>query len=404
MRERDTAERDTAMPVAAEPVAAEPVAASPVAADGDTAGPDGAGTGVAGRGMAGLGMAPPSPPPRQPVQHLLGGRSRTCVVECAVPRDLEPRLLRAFVAVADELHFTRAAARLYVAQQALSRDVRRLERELGADLFVRTTRQVTLTADGERLLPYARRVLETQDELLAAASGAARPLLVDLNSAGMTSGRILDRARELAPDCELMARFESGLTGAADEIAAGRLDVSFGRIAGLDAGRQALLAHQPVRYEPMAVLLPDDHPLAGSDRIELNALAGETVYAGAGNPRTLEWTELARLLFAGRGIAVAPPAPMAVGVEEFRRVMAKNRNPVLAVVGFPAMPGTVLRPIVDPVPLSPLSMVWRAGLRHPGLDALRRAAAELAAREGWLKRVPDGWLPERDMSLMCDNR
>jgi DNA-binding transcriptional LysR family regulator len=321
-----------------------------------------------------------------------------------VPRDLEPRLLRAFDAVADELHFTRAAARLYVAQQALSRDVRRLERELGVELFVRTTRQVALTADGERLLPYARRVLETQDELLAAVSGAARPLLVDLNSAGMTSGRILERARELAPDCELMARFESGLTGAADEIAAGRLDVSFGRFAGLDAGRQALLAQQPVRYEPMAVLLPDDHPLADCDRIELNALAGETVYAGAGNPRTLEWTELARLLFAGRGIAVAPPAPMAVGVEEFRRVMAKTRNPVLAVVGFPAMPGTVLRPIVDPVPLSPLSMVWRAGLRHPGLDALRRAAAELAAREGWLKRVPDGWLPERDMSLMCDNR
>ncbi|CAM5666761.1 HTH-type transcriptional regulator PgrR [Streptomyces glaucescens] len=69
---------------------------------------------------------------------------------------IEPRLLRAFVTVAEELHFTRAAARLYVAQQALSRDVRRLERELGAELFVRTTRQVTLTGDGRRLLPYAR--------------------------------------------------------------------------------------------------------------------------------------------------------------------------------------------------------------------------------------------------------
>lgn len=84
---------------------------------------------------------------------------------------MDPRLLRAFVAVAGELHFTRAAARLYVAQQALSRDIRRLERELGAELFVRTTRQVTLTADGERLLPYARRVLAAQDDLLAAAAG-----------------------------------------------------------------------------------------------------------------------------------------------------------------------------------------------------------------------------------------
>ena len=88
---------------------------------------------------------------------------------------LDPRLLRAFLAVAEELHFTRAAVRLYVAQQALSRDVRRLERELGAELFVRSTRQVTLTADGERLVPYARRVLQAQDELLAAQNfhGAA---------------------------------------------------------------------------------------------------------------------------------------------------------------------------------------------------------------------------------------
>src|ERR671920_2517876 len=104
-----------------------------------------------------------------------------------MPQHLDPRLLRAFLAVAEELHFTRAAMRLYVAQQALSRDVRRLERELGGELFVRTTRQVTLTADGERLLPYARRVLQAQDELLAVFR-QARPLLVDLNSAGLVTG------------------------------------------------------------------------------------------------------------------------------------------------------------------------------------------------------------------------
>ncbi|WP_328677324.1 LysR family transcriptional regulator [Streptomyces sp. NBC_00322] len=320
-----------------------------------------------------------------------------------MPRDLDPRLLRAFVAVADELHFTRAAARLYVAQQALSRDIRRLERELGAELFVRTTRQVTLTGDGERLLPYARGVLQAQDELLTAASGASRPLLVDLNTEGMASGRVLARARELAPDCELMARFQSGLTGAAAEIVAGRLDVSFGRLAGLEPAVRALLSHQPVRFEPMAVLLPQDHPLAGRERIPLNALAGETVYAGAGNPATLEWTDLARRLFAGRGITIAPPAPVAIGFEEFRRVMAKTRTPVLAVVDFPAMPDTVLRPIVDPVPLSPVSMVWRKGIGHPGVDALRAAAADLAGQEGWLERDTNAWLPEGDMSLMSDN-
>jgi DNA-binding transcriptional LysR family regulator len=310
-----------------------------------------------------------------------------------VSRDIDPRLLRAFVTAAEELHFTRAAARLYVAQQALSRDIRRLERELGSGLFVRTTRQVALTADGERLLPYARRVLAAQDDLLAACADAPRPLLVDLNTEGLISGRVLARARELAPECELMARFESGLTGAATEILAGRLDVSFGYFDGLAPGLRAGLGRQLVRYEPMAVLLPYDHPLAGLAEVPLAALAGERLYAGAGNPRTLEWTELARQLFAGRSIEIERPAPMAVGREEFRRIMAKHRTPVLTVVDFPQMPGAVLRPLVDPVPLSPVFLVWREGLKHAGVKALRAAAAELAEIHGWLEVLPTSWIP-----------
>ncbi|MEU6992377.1 LysR family transcriptional regulator [Streptomyces sp. NPDC046465] len=321
-----------------------------------------------------------------------------------VRRDVDPRLLRAFVAVAEELHFTRAAARLYVAQQALSRDVRRLERELGAELFARTTRQVTLTADGERLLPYVRRVLAAQDDLADAVTGGARPLLVDVNSPGLVFGRILERARALAPECELMARFESGLTGAAAEMIAGRLDVSFGRFAGLDPALRAELAQQPVRYEPMAVLLPTGHPLAELAAVPLDALAGETVYAGAGNPRTPEWTDLAHRLFEGRGIEIAPPAPLAVGVEEFERVMAKSRNPVLAVVDFPAMPGAELRPLTDPVPLSPVSLVWRKGLVHPGFTALRAAAAALAAEERWLEMPANAWVPAADSLIMMSRR
>ncbi|MFE0256978.1 LysR family transcriptional regulator [Streptomyces sp. NPDC059010] len=318
----------------------------------------------------------------------------------SAPTHLDPRLLRAFLAVAEELHFTRAAARLYVAQQALSRDVRRLERELGAELFVRTTRQVTLTADGERLVPHARRALQAQDDLLA-AFGPARALLVDLNSPGLgTPRRVLHRARELAPEHELMARYESGLAGAVGELVAGRLDASFGRFAGLDPALRAGLDHQPVRYEPMAILLPEGDPLAESDRVPLAALAGRTVYAGAGNARTPEWTDLAHRLFDGRGIEVAAPSPLAVGDEEFQRIMAKTPTPILVVVDFPAMPRTVLRPLIDPVPLSPVSLVWRKGLVHPAFDALRRAAAQIAAEEGWLRRPAEGWIPAIDLATM----
>ncbi|MGW1834853.1 LysR family transcriptional regulator [Streptomyces sp. NPDC002067] len=320
-----------------------------------------------------------------------------------MPRDIDPRLLRAFTAVAEELHFTRAAARLYVAQQALSRDVRRLEREVGASLFVRTTRRVALTADGARLLPYALRVLAAHDALADAfRADTGRPLLVDVGAQAGTGHRVLEAARERLPDsCELVARFHGGLAGAAEEIAAGRLDVSFGRYAGLAPGVRAGLAQQPVRLEPMAVLLDAEHPLAGRAAVPLAALAGETLYAAAGNPRTTEWTDLAARLFAGRGVAMAAPFPEIDGEREFARTVRKRGWSVLASTEFVEVPGMVLRPLVDPVPLSPVSMVWRRGLRHPGLDALRSAARELASEGGWLT-VPGGrvWLPEGDAAVM----
>ncbi|MFF4187796.1 LysR family transcriptional regulator [Streptomyces sp. NPDC001691] len=320
-----------------------------------------------------------------------------------MPRDLDPRLLRSFAAVADELHFTRAAARLFVAQQALSRDIRRLEGELGAELFSRTTRAVALTADGARLLPYARKVLAAHDELRGAwgEQGRARPLLVDVSAPVGTGARVLAEAREQAPGVEFVARFISGLTGAAAEILAGRLDVSFGRAAGLDPAVLAGLAHQPVRYERMAVLLAEDHRLAGLAEVPLAALAGETLYAAAGNGATREWTDLAERLFAGRGIRTAAPFPEIAGEEEFVRVVRKQGWSVLASTEFMDVPGMVVRPLTGPVPLAPVSMVWRKGFSHPGVEVLRRVAAEASAAHGWLRRPAGSWLPEPDLSLMA---
>ncbi|KAB7849845.1 LysR family transcriptional regulator [Streptomyces mobaraensis] len=316
-----------------------------------------------------------------------------------MPHDIEPRLLRAFAAVADELHFTRAAARLHLAQQALSRDIRRLEQRLGAQLFSRTTRAVTLTAEGARLLPYALRVLAAQDELAAAWAREERPLLVDVVSPASTAHRIVVRARAAAPRVELVARHHSGLTGAATAILAGRLDVAFGRVAGLPVEVRTALEHRPVRYERMAVLLPVGHRLAARATVPLAALRGETLYAAAGNPATAEWTDLARRLFEGRGITMAEPFPELEGDEEFVRVVRKRGWSVLAGTEFLKVPGMVLRPLTDPVPLSPVSMVWRKGLRHPGLDALHAAASGFP-EERWLERPPGAWLPAEDAALM----
>jgi DNA-binding transcriptional LysR family regulator len=314
-------------------------------------------------------------------------------------RDIDPRLLRVFAAVAEELHFTRAAARLYLAQQALSRDIARLEREVGAGLFVRTTRRVALTPEGERLLPYARRVLAAYEELNHAVAPADRPLTVDVAAPVSTGRLVLDEARRRAPRTEFVARYHAGLTGAAEAVVAGRLDVSFGRVAGLPAALRAGLTHRLVRYERAAVLLPKEHPLAAAPQVPLAGLAGETLYAGAGNPDTAEWTDYARELFAGRGIVLAPPFPRIDGDEEFARVVRSRGWSVLASEVFTGVPGMVLRPLADPVPLAPVSLVWRRGLRHPGLDALLVAARDLGAAAGWTRRPPDGWLPAADQTV-----
>ncbi|WP_461029050.1 LysR substrate-binding domain-containing protein, partial [Streptomyces sparsus] len=170
----------------------------------------------------------------------------------------------------------------------------------------------------------------------------------------------------------------------------------------LDEGLRSGLDHRLVRFERVAVLLPEEHPLAARPQVPLRALAGETLYAGAGNAETAEWTDYARSLFAGRGIEVADPYPRIEGADEFTRVVRRRGWSVLASEVFVEVPGMVLRPVVEPVPLSPISLVWRRGLRHPGLDALLAAARSLAERADWLRPPPGAWLPESDRRVLAD--
>src|SRR3954451_21355872 len=99
--------------------------------------------------------------------------------------DLDTRLLRAFVAVAEELSFTRAAARLFIAQQALSAQVAQLETRLGVKLFERTTRRVGLTDAGLRLLAHAREALAALDGMAAELDALQRTLRVGMSGTAM---------------------------------------------------------------------------------------------------------------------------------------------------------------------------------------------------------------------------
>ena len=292
--------------------------------------------------------------------------------------ELDLRLLRHFVAVAEELHFTRAAARLYLAQQALSRDIARLERQLGLRLFTRTTRKVALTPDGERLLVHA---------------------LVDLLAEGHTPTRLLHAARQHAPHTELVARFHGGFGAALPLLLAGRLDVAFGRSEGLDQPFPPQLARRLIRLEPLALLLPVEHPLAVLDAVPLAALAGTRVDSSAGNEQAPEWVDLGARLLAAFGAEPSPPHPHAAGLEETVRHLRAEGLPILTLSERSLAPGVVVRPLTDPVPLYPWTMVHHRELRHAALDALHAAADQLARRERWLEPPPDHWIPDLDAAV-----
>ena len=147
-----------------------------------------------------------------------------------IGRELDLRALRYFIAAAEELHFTRAAARLFIAQQALSRDIARLEGELGTQLFTRTTRRVALTPAGERLLVRAREILALHDATWRELRPAARTYVADLLSEGRRTGlTVLEAAREAAPDVDFRGMYGGGMAKTVSGLLTGEIDVGFGR-------------------------------------------------------------------------------------------------------------------------------------------------------------------------------
>lgn len=193
---------------------------------------------------------------------------------------MEPRLLRAFIAVAEELHFGRAAARLHISQPPLSMQIRRLEESLGVRLFERDRRHVALTEAGRYLLERARHWLsEAQrccDEAARIARGEAGTLAVGYTpTAAYDVLPPLVRAyRKRAPEVRLeLVEMRSALQP--DAIRSGRIEV------GLACGPVGAdgITERVVARERFVAALPSSHPLAKKQRLRLKDLDGQPFVA-----------------------------------------------------------------------------------------------------------------------------
>ena len=298
--------------------------------------------------------------------------------------DLDPRLLRAFVAVAEELSFSRAAERMGLAQQALSAQVRQLEGRLDAKVFRRTTRRVALTPAGEALLPHARDALAAIDAgveaVRSSVADAANAIVVaGIAEAGDVGNEIVERFARDFPEIAVELSDLTPPQALLEERGGPPPAVAFVRPPFRGVNRFSTVT---LLAEPRVVALPAGHPLASRASVEPSELMGETwAWVGSadriaesfwlledhryGRPpriggRPRDWNELLSLVAARRAIGIVPAS-------------------IAAALG-PEAPGVAFAEVEDVEP-SPLVLAWRPAEETAAVRELAEIARARIARE-----------------------
>jgi len=285
--------------------------------------------------------------------------------------DLEA--VRTFVAVADSGQFSEAAAGLSITQQAVSKRVAGLEKDLGIRLFARTARGARLTVDGQAFLPRARDLLQAAERAYAAVRPGRRGLRVDVVGRGLAPAGLLRGFHRAHPDTELdvVTLFDADAAIAA--AAAGAIDAAFRAVhqperlpGGVRAGR--------VFDEPVQLLTGPDHELAGAAGVTPAQLAGHRIWMPGIVPGT-EWAAFYAGLAAAFGLSIDSRGPN-FGLAPLLETIAGSAT-VATLVGeqtqlsWPAEYGLRRIPVRDPVPVYPHALIWRPDNQHPALTTLR---------------------------------
>jgi len=287
--------------------------------------------------------------------------------------DLKLKDLRYLVAVADQRHFGRAAARCFVSQPTLSAQLKKLEDSLGVQLIERAPNNVCLTEAGEAIVARARRILEASDEMVTLARSQRDPLAGRLRVALLpTIGpyllpRVAPAMRKALPRLELRL-YEYQTAAMLAKLHAGELDVG---ILALPVEVDGLESRELYR-EAFMVALPEHHPLAARERVRLADLKGEQLLL-------LEEGHCLRdqaLEVCSRVGVTDQQDFRATSLETLRQMVATGAGvtllPELAGRGaYRNARGVALRPFARPAPERHIGALWRkSSARRAAIDAL----------------------------------
>ncbi|WP_256959505.1 LysR substrate-binding domain-containing protein [Streptomyces viridochromogenes] len=277
---------------------------------------------------------------------------------------MELRTLRYFVAVAEELHFGRAAARLHMSQPPLSRAIKQLEADTGALLFARSPTGVTLTAVGTVLLDEARALLEHADRVRARvreAAGAAA-ITVGILGDGTDPGvaRLAAAYRRTHPGIDIRVR-DTDLTDPTCGLRAGLVDVALTR-APFD---ETALTVRTLRSDPVGVVLRADDPLARHDRLRLAEL---------GHRRWFQFPPGTDPLWQSYWNGGTPrEGPVVRAVQECLHAVLWNGTVGLAPLGHDLPAELAVVPLIDMAP-SRVVAVWNKGDTNPLIRSFIKTA------------------------------
>jgi DNA-binding transcriptional LysR family regulator len=291
--------------------------------------------------------------------------------------------------VAEELHFGRAAARLYISQPSLSHQIRKLEETLGIPLFVRTSRRVQLTAAGRTLLEEAPRVLAALDQAVErtrlAGSGIATTIRLGYTPVANfdTLTTLLDALLAEHPDLMVDAR-EIFSAEIPERLCAGDLDI------GLALSPQPTdgVGSEILRQEAVSALLSTRHRLAGAPKIPLADLSDETLLLF---PRRLAPAYYDGIVAACQEAGFSPDICTFEDppVNAMLARLASGREVGLAPASFAehaAQAGNrvTARDVVDPQIRAELSVLWPTNDTSPAIASVLATARRCAERNGWL--------------------